>query len=199
MVADGTSGAWTVFPHMRRALNIPMLRLGVCMAGLGAAVVLLAGQVYATSPHREREALEIRPVELALPDRVRVKRPEPGVLVNATQWGSLWIGADKEPASPRGPIRVVSSALKLAEIAAREPAAASDEQHSWVEVSGSLVNIRSRPALSAPRVGRFERGKRLRVIERRGAWTQVEDAETNKMGWMHGDYLAKVPAPAATS
>lgn len=161
--------------------------------------MLLAGQVYATSLLPEREALEIQPDNPALSDRVRDKRPEPGVLVNATEWGGFWIGPDEAPEQPREPIRVKPAYLELDAIATRDAAAARDEPHSWVEVAGSVVNVRARPELSAPRVGRFERGKRLRVIERRGSWAHIEDPDTDTSGWMHGDYLAKAPGSAATS
>ncbi len=72
-------------------------------------------------------------------------------------------------------------------------AAASEE---WVYVTGSRVNVRTEPSVSAARITSFPRGTRLRALSRSGTWTEVLEPQAGVTGWMHSDYLSATPIAA---
>ena len=51
------------------------------------------------------------------------------------------------------------------------------------------LNMRDAPDLKAGIVGRFAVDTEVEVLERREAWLKVFHKDTDKTGWMHGDYL----------
>jgi uncharacterized protein YgiM (DUF1202 family) len=163
----------------------------------GGAICALAGQLHATGLFVPPSEPAVNPPSEAVAsdkDRTRA-RPAPGSLTGSIKARGFWFGAHETPAEAQEPIRVEAPVWTRKELQAiaTEPGGPDN----WVVVDGSVVNIRSAPGIDASRVGSLERGTRLRVIERRNNWTQVEDPQTQTTGWMHQDFLkAAVPGKA---
>lgn len=160
----------------------------------GGAVCALAGQLHATglfTPQAKSTVHEASAASSNEKDRTRA-RPAPGSLTGAVEAHGFWFGASEEPAAKREPFRVETPAWtkKQLQAIATEPG----NQKDWAVVEGSVVNVRSGPSANASRIGSFERGTRLRVIERQEKWTRIEDPETQQTGWMYRTLL-KVSDP----
>ena len=63
----------------------------------------------------------------------------------------------------------------------------------WVYVVSSRLNVRNGPSILDARITSFLKGTRLRVLSRKGVWTQVLEPKNKVIGWMHGDYLSATP------
>ena len=126
-------------------------------------------------------------------------RPTPGALVSAIAPSGPTLAADSQAPAPSQSRygSAVSSSFRNAGTLLN----LSDQvkQDAWVRVSGSVVNVRSSPSVSAPRIGSFPEGTRLRVIERGTGWTKIEDPETGQSGWMNRDYLAGLSEVSASA
>ena len=76
------------------------------------------------------------------------------------------------------------------------PEAAPAPPPETVRVTGSKLNVRSRPTTAAASVARVRRGDQLAVLGRDGEWVQVKLAD-GTVGWVSGRYVAAdAPCPA---
>ena len=66
----------------------------------------------------------------------------------------------------------------------------------WVYVVSSRLNVRNGPSILDARITSFLKGTRLRVLSRKGVWTQVLEPDSDVIGWMHSDYLSGTPIAA---
>jgi len=62
-------------------------------------------------------------------------------------------------------------------------------------VTASTLNVRRAPNTGAERVGSFERGKVVEVLERSGNWYEVTDGTVR--GFVHGDFVRLDSTPVA--
>lgn len=125
-------------------------------------------------------------------ENTRRERPTPGALIGAiTPAGPALTSGIQVPA-PRKSIHNSAASSSFNNADTRFDLSDQVKQKSWVRVSGSVVNVRSGPSVSAPRIGSFPEGTRLRVIERGASWTKIENPETGQSGWMKRDYLASL-------
>ena len=65
-----------------------------------------------------------------------------------------------------------------------------------VYVTASALNLRGGPSTKAKVIGRLLRGQELAVVQRTGAWVEVE-ADGSVTGWVHGDYVGDPAAVRA--
>ena len=65
-----------------------------------------------------------------------------------------------------------------------------------VYVTASALNLRGGPFTKAKVIGRLLRGLELAVVQRTGAWVEVE-ADGSVTGWVHGDYVGDPDAVRA--
>ncbi len=75
------------------------------------------------------------------------------------------------------------------------PGAEPAPPQTFVRVTGSRLNVRQTPAVSAPAVARVRRGERLGVLERDGDWLRVALAD-GSAGWVSARYV-RAEAPCA--
>lgn len=71
---------------------------------------------------------------------------------------------------------------------------------TYVYVTGSRVNVRASPDISARRLGAFDRGSKLVALEQGTGWTRVSGniGGTPTVGWMSSTYLGpSAPTPVA--
>jgi predicted negative regulator of RcsB-dependent stress response len=64
------------------------------------------------------------------------------------------------------------------------------------QIKGTKVNIRTGPTKGAKSYGLFNSDLTLKVTGESGSWRKVEFRDTSgktNVGWVHGDYVAKVP------
>lgn len=66
----------------------------------------------------------------------------------------------------------------------------------WVYVASSRLNVRNGPSILDARITSFLKGTRLKVLSRKGVWTQVLEPKSDVIGWMHSDYLSGTPIAA---
>ena len=89
--------------------------------------------------------------------------------------------SDTTTATPEGPVPLPT----------RRPgqtAGVGDVDATWIKPL-AYVNLRQRPAHSAPAVGVVEKGVKLRVVGRKNRWVRVSNPATSKTGWI---YVANV-------
>ncbi len=63
-----------------------------------------------------------------------------------------------------------------------------DAQISAGVVSGSVVNVRSKPTTSSEVLTKLEKGATVEIFEKSGDWYRIAIGE-ERCGWMHSDYL----------
>ena len=130
----------------------------------------------------------------------RRERPTPGALISADEPAARALTSDVQAAAPALPAYNPAAAANFGDAGTPLDPADKVEQKEWVQVSGSVVNVRSGPSASASRIGSFPKGTRLLVVERGAGWTKIEDPESGQSGWMKHDFLAGLPengAPAS--
>ncbi len=66
--------------------------------------------------------------------------------------------------------------------------AVRDAQISAGVVSGSVVNVRSKPTTSSEVLTKLERGAAVEIFEKSGDWYRISIGE-ERYGWMHSDYV----------
>lgn len=135
-----------------------------------------------SKPNSELQTAEI--------ENTRRERPTPGALIAAVEPAVPASTSDSRTPAPALPVYEPAAASSFSDAGKPLDLADKVEQVEWVQVSGSVVNVRSGPSASSPRIGSFPEGTRLRVVERGAGWTKIEDPETGQSGWMKGDYLA---------
>lgn len=171
-------------------------RWALMRKALLAAVVIgaLATQLEPTRSPYIRAVLDDKSGgQVAVIENARPAPPTPAVLTKAIT------STDSESTSRNQP-RVLSepnqnatdTAARPRNTGGRRTRADPDGASVWVRVNGSVVNVRSGPTSSAQRIGSFPEGTRLRVLERDGRWTKIEDPESGQSGWMFRDFLARV-------
>lgn len=60
-----------------------------------------------------------------------------------------------------------------------------------LEISKNRVNIRLRPNMSSPIVGKIEKGERVKYLAHRGRWLKVEPTGKS-FGWIHTKFVDKI-------
>lgn len=160
------------------------------VSALSACVYLFAHLVHAAGPE------ELPPIPrpaaegpAAAVPKLRQGTPEAGILSRTIKAEGFGLWLDGGRVRPPKPIRVEASTL-LQHLAAPGP-----RQAPWVQVNGSVVNLRAEPGIAAQRVGRFARGTRLRLMRRQGEWSKITNPQTGEVGWMHNDFLVDTPPP----
>jgi cell wall-associated NlpC family hydrolase len=73
-----------------------------------------------------------------------------------------------------------------------------DEKIATGVVSGSVVNVRSRPDTSSEVLTKYEKGTKVEIYEDSDNWYRVSIAE-GRYGWMSGDYVTVKDETAAKS
>lgn len=63
-----------------------------------------------------------------------------------------------------------------------------DEKIATGVVSGSVVNVRSKPNTSAEVITKLEKGTKVDIYEKSDVWYRVSVGD-DRFGWMHGDYV----------
>ena len=145
--------------------------------------------VLASKPSSEWQTAEV--------ENTRRERPTPGALISAVTPAAPASTSDSQAPAPGLPTYDAAAPLSFGDTGKPLDLADKVEKAEWVQVSGSVVNVRSGPSAASPRVGSFPEGTRLRVIERGAGWTKIEDPETGQSGWMKRDFLAGLSETAA--
>lgn len=71
------------------------------------------------------------------------------------------------------------------------PAKKKDGPAKWMIVADTDGVMRSAPEAEAPMLFGFPVGRKLNVVEEKGDWAKVEDAESGATGWMAASQLAE--------
>jgi hypothetical protein len=88
---------------------------------------------------------------------------------------------DAAMAAPRDPVPLPT----------RRPTqtANNDDGAEWIKPL-AFVNLRERPARSAPAVGVVEKGAKLRVLRRKNRWVRARNPATSETGWIYTGNVA---------
>lgn len=125
-------------------------------------------------------------------ENTRHVRPTPAALTRAINSTDPSFASGNQSPLPQKPIDITAALSDFSNTGARLTPPDRKEASDWVRVNRSVVNVRSGPRVSARRIGSFQKGTRLRVIERGTSWTKVEDPQSGQSGWMYRDYLASM-------
>jgi len=95
-------------------------------------------------------------------------------------------------------VRSVSATPAPAQGGSGQPAAPSSQT---VEVTASVLNVRSGPGTNYAITSQVKRGTRLTVLKQQGGWLQVR-LSNGRTGWVSGQYVRSVsatPAPGSST
>ncbi len=175
------------------------------LAGLVAAVVLIAAQAWAAKP-RPAWVIPNTAIVRAGPglDHARIGSLKRGTKVYVLAFRDKWCRVKL----PNGKIGWVAEWLlefsaskgrKLAASAGKGNTSSRQPAAAWV--SASAVNVRSGPGLGYKRYGTLERGTKVYVVARKGEWCKCRTP--GGMGWIRRDLLTfakpSSASPAACS
>ena len=181
---------------MGRRKSTSIVTVGL-VAVAGIAIYTLIED--STLPHGGLVAKDNSAWQTTEVENTRRERPIPGALIGATASKGTGLASDSETLTPSQSRYDSAASSNFNSTGARINLSDQVKQNAWVRVSGSVVNVRSGPSTSAPRIGSFPEGTRLRVIESGKGWTKIEDPETGQSGWMNRDYLAGLSEISASA
>ena len=130
-----------------------------------------------------------------LPQAARwyARAAEQGHLTARNNLGLLYVlGRGVEKNRRRG-IRLVMAAAHDGDAAARRNTAKLLENLEKLRVDGSRVNVRARPTTQAEIVLQTRNNTEVRVLGRRGDWTEVVFADNYLIGWIASFLLTAPP------